>query len=94
MFRHDETQSNIVKFNVAAVQNDFSEEIIVYANAGRPNSNADQIYSTYGVSAIDSVFTNDLKNALLSMPTKVSDLTNDSGFLTLSTLPKYNGGVQ
>ena len=203
VFRHDETQSNIVKFNVAAIQNDFSEEIIVYANAGRPNSNADQIYSTYGVSAIDAVFTDTLKNKLMgdyskpsggipktdlstdvqtslgkadtalqthqdisgkadksttlagygitdaqikidsthkissdfvddsnktnkfvtsaekatwngkyskpsggipasdiangvipSVPTKVSDLTNDSGFLTLSTLPKYNGGVQ
>lgn len=27
------------------------------------------------------------------IPTKVSQLTNDSGFLTLSTLPKYNGEV-
>lgn len=103
VFRHDETQSNIVKFNVAAVQNDFSEEIIVYANAGRPNSNADQIYSTYGVSAIDAVFTNVLRDKVMSdyskpaggipasdlapgvipsVPTKTSELTNDSGFLT------------
>lgn len=94
VFRHDETLLNKVKFNVAAVQNDKAEEIIVYANAGRPNLNADQIYSTYGVASIDAVFTNDMKNLLLSMPTKVSDLTNDSGFLTLSTLPIYNGGVQ
>ena len=28
-----------------------------------------------------------------SIPTKVSDLSNDSGFLTLSTLPIWNGGV-
>lgn len=27
------------------------------------------------------------------MPTKVSDLNNDSGYLTLATLPTYNGGV-
>ena len=27
------------------------------------------------------------------IPTKVSELTNDSNYLTLSTLPKYNGGV-
>ena len=27
------------------------------------------------------------------VPSKVSDLTNDSGFLTLQTLPIYNGGV-
>lgn len=27
-----------------------------------------------------------------TIPTKVSDLTNDSGFLTLATLPIYNGG--
>lgn len=27
-------------------------------------------------------------------PSKVSELTNDSGYLTLATLPKYNGGVQ
>ena len=32
--------------------------------------------------------------ANISVPTKVSDLTNDSGFLTLATLPIYNGGVQ
>lgn len=29
----------------------------------------------------------------LTIPTKVSDLTNDSGYLTLSTLPIYSGGV-
>ena len=27
------------------------------------------------------------------LPTKVSDLNNDSGYLTLSTLPKYDGTV-
>lgn len=29
-----------------------------------------------------------------TIPSKTSDLTNDSGFLTLATLPIYNGGVQ
>lgn len=29
----------------------------------------------------------------LTIPTKVSDLTNDSGYLTLSTLPIYDGTV-
>lgn len=28
-----------------------------------------------------------------ALPTKVSDLTNDSGYLTLADLPIYNGGV-
>jgi len=28
-----------------------------------------------------------------TIPTKTSDLTNDSGFLTLSTLPVYDGTV-
>lgn len=28
-----------------------------------------------------------------TVPTKTSELTNDSGFLTLATLPVYNGGV-
>jgi hypothetical protein len=28
-----------------------------------------------------------------TIPSKVSDLTNDSGFLTLATLPVWNGGV-
>ena len=28
-----------------------------------------------------------------SLPTKTSDLTNDSGFLTLATLPIYDGTV-
>ena len=29
-----------------------------------------------------------------TVPTKTSDLTNDSGFITLADLPIYNGGVQ
>lgn len=29
----------------------------------------------------------------LGIPTKTSDLTNDSGFLTLATLPIWDGGV-
>ena len=29
----------------------------------------------------------------VTVPTKVSDLTNDSGFITLADLPIYNGGV-
>lgn len=28
-----------------------------------------------------------------TVPTKVSELTNDSGYLTLATLPIYNGSV-
>ena len=27
------------------------------------------------------------------IPTKVSELTNDKGFITLADLPIYNGGV-
>lgn len=30
----------------------------------------------------------------VTVPTKVSDLTNDSGFITLADLPTYDGGVQ
>lgn len=33
-------------------------------------------------------------NIAISVPTAVSQLTNDSGFLTLSTLPIYDGSVQ
>ncbi len=33
------------------------------------------------------------KIARTILPTKTSQLTNDSGFLTLDTLPKYTGGV-
>ncbi|MCF0168667.1 MAG: hypothetical protein HUJ93_08535 [Bacteroidales bacterium] len=29
-----------------------------------------------------------------SIPTATSQLTNDSGFLTLDTLPRYNGEVE
>lgn len=29
----------------------------------------------------------------INVPSKVSDLTNDSGYLTLSTLPIYDGSV-
>lgn len=35
-----------------------------------------------------------LKSELPTVPTSVSALTNDSGYLTLSTLPKYTGGVE
>ncbi len=31
---------------------------------------------------------------MITVPTKTSQLTNDSGFLTMATLPRYNGGVQ
>ena len=31
--------------------------------------------------------------AAITIPTNVSDLNNDSEFLTLATLPKYNGSV-
>lgn len=36
---------------------------------------------------------NGTTTASLTIPSKVSDLTNDSGYLTLATLPIYNGGV-
>lgn len=39
-------------------------------------------------------YTSALKSDIPSVPTKVSELTNDSGYLTLGTLPVYNGGVQ
>lgn len=35
-----------------------------------------------------------LKSELPTVPTNVSALTNDSGYLTLATLPKYTGGVE
>lgn len=41
--------------------------------------------------------TTEIKNAhnltFIDVPSKTSDLSNDSGYLTLSTLPKYDGGV-
>ena len=35
-----------------------------------------------------------IDSAKALIPTKTSDLTNDSGYLTLADLPLYNGGVQ
>lgn len=35
-----------------------------------------------------------LKSEIPTVPTNVSALTNDSGYLTLATLPKYTGGVE
>lgn len=35
-----------------------------------------------------------LKSELPTVPTNVSAFTNDSGYLTLATLPKYTGGVE
>lgn len=34
------------------------------------------------------------KAEIPTVPTNVSALTNDSGYLTLATLPKYDGGVE
>ena len=34
------------------------------------------------------------KTDIPTIPTKVSSFTNDSGYLTLNTLPKYDGGVE
>ena len=47
----------------------------------------------------DHVFSgdyNDLSNkpTIPTVPTNVSSFTNDAGYLTLATLPTYNGGVQ
>lgn len=52
--------------------------------------------------ALSSTSTNPVQNKVVkkalddlpSVPTKISELTNDSGYLTLGTLPVYNGGVQ
>lgn len=41
----------------------------------------------------DATGTVALTSDIPSVPTKTSDLTNDSGFLTLSTLPIYDGSV-
>ena len=30
---------------------------------------------------------------VIKLPNKVSELNNDSGYLTLNTLPKFDGGV-
>ena len=35
-----------------------------------------------------------LKSEIPTVPTNVSDFTNDAGYLTLATLPKYTGGVE
>ena len=53
-------------------------------------------------SALSSTSTNPVQNKVIkkalddlpAVPTKVSELTNDSGYLTLGTLPVYDGGVQ
>lgn len=52
-----------------------------------------------GVTSSDVEQVEENKQAILlkankdELPTKTSDLTNDSGFLTLATLPVWNGGV-
>lgn len=35
-----------------------------------------------------------LKSQIPTVPTNVSTFTNDSGYLTIATLPKYDGGVE
>ena len=34
-----------------------------------------------------------VESQLVDMPSKLSQLTNDAGYLTLDTLPKYDGSV-
>ena len=34
-----------------------------------------------------------VESQLVDIPSKLSQLTNDAGYLTLNTLPKYDGGV-
>ena len=70
VFRHD---GDSVAFTVAAIKNEASEKLLCYANAGRPNIEADQIVSQYG----EFITERELVN-----PTKTSELINDSGFLT------------
>ena len=35
-----------------------------------------------------------LKSEIPTVPSNISSFTNDAGYLTLDTLPKYNGGVE
>lgn len=42
----------------------------------------------------DGIGMNNVKQSIeTEIPTKTSDLTNDSGYITLADLPIYNGGV-
>lgn len=75
VFRHvHETNSRVV-FAVAAIRNEASEKLLCYANAGRPDDEADQIESPYGEFITERKLVN---------PTKTSELINDSGFITKS----------
>lgn len=55
---------------------------------------ADKATTLSGYGITNAYTKTEVNGMIPTVPTKVSDLSNDSGFLTLSTLPKYNGGVQ
>ena len=55
---------------------------------------ADKATTLAGYGITNAYTKAEVNGMIPTVPTKVSDLSNDSGFLTLSTLPKYNGGVQ
>lgn len=55
---------------------------------------ADKATTLAGYGITNAYTKTEVNGMIPTVPTKVSDLSNDSGFLTLSTLPKYNGGVQ
>ena len=55
----------------------------VQSSLGKADSALQSVPNTYA-----------LKADIPSIPTNVSSFTNDSGYLTLETLPKYDGGVE
>lgn len=74
------------KYNLVAAVNDKQDKLI----AGENITIADdgKTISATGGSDIETV-----ESQLVDIPSKLSQLTNDAGYLTLDTLPKYDGSV-
>lgn len=65
---------------------------VILRNLRNPTSESEAVTLGYFTANTFSGSYNDLRNKP-SIPSKTSDLTNDSGFLTLATLPIYDGSV-
>lgn len=81
-------ESPLTAAQLAALNSGATAELIDQITANQTEIGKKYTKPSGGIPASDLA-----ADVIPSVPTKTSDLTNDSGFLTLATLPIYNGGV-
>ena len=81
-------ESPLTAAQLAALNSGATAELIAKISANEAAILAKYTKPASGIPASDLA-----SGVIPSVPTKTSELANDSGFLTLETLPVYNGGV-